>query len=348
MAPPITFDRIDQLTGAPMLRTSERGDFKRCPFLWHTTWVRGLRARREPTWAILGKSVHAGLEARYLPGGKSRGKVGDMLEAFEAALGKEERRVYTEGLEMETEIVDMRTLGRAMLIGYAEYFGKDSHWKVVHTEQPFQINVPHPDEDRVLVVYCGTWDMVVWDMLEKVFKVVDHKTRKAFPQNWSFYTINDQAGSYLWVAPEVLVHLGLLKKKDRIEGLIFNALRKKMPDERPTNAKGEYLNKDGSVSKMQPAPLFHREEVYRSPQERVTQARRVQSEALAMEKMINGELPIWKTPTEDCNRCPILDYCQLHEQDEEEAEEFAQATMTVRDPYRDHREDMQAKGGVHV
>lgn len=332
-----------------MLRTSERNDFKRCPFLWHTTWVRGLRSRREPTWAILGSAIHKGLETRYLPGGKSRGSVAEMLEAFEEYLGREERRVYTEGLEIEdTDIVDMRTLGRAMLVGYAQFFGKDTHWKVLHTEQPFQINVPHPKEDRVLVVYCGTWDMVVWDLLDKVYKVVDHKTRKSVPTNLDFYTINDQAGSYLWVAPEILKYLGLIKKKDVIEGLVFNILKKKMPDERPTNAAGESLNKNGSVSLTQPAPLFIREPVYRRPSERVTQAQRVQSEALAMEMMIDGTLPIWKTPTEECTRCPIFDYCQLHEQDVDEAEEYAAATMTTRDPYRDHREDFAEKGGVHV
>jgi hypothetical protein len=145
-----------------------------------------------------------------------------------------------------------------------------------------------------------------------------------------------------------LVHKGILKPKDRIEGLVFNALRKAKPDQRKVDAEGRSLNKDGSVSKVQPAPLFLREEVWRSPSERVTQARRVQAEAVVMDKMRRGELPIYKTPTEDCVRCPIFEFCELHESDPEAAEEFADATMTFRDPYRDHREDMVSRGGVHV
>jgi hypothetical protein len=333
-----------------LLRTSERSDFKRCPFLWEQTWLKGRRSKREPTWAWFGTAIHRGLEARYLPGGKKRGSLDEMYDAFEESLGKQERRIYTEGLDVpEEEIVDARTLGREMLKGYFLNYGKDQHWKVLHTEQPFQINVPDPDNpDNVLVVYCGTWDLAVWDMVEKVFKIVDHKTRKAFLKNWNFYKINDQAGSYLWVAPEVLVHKGILKKGDRIEGLVFNALRKAMPDKRPTDADGRSLNKDGSVSKVQPSPLFHREEVWRSPAERVTQAQRVQKEAVAMEQMRREPWRIYKTPTEDCNRCPIFEFCELHESDPEAAEEFADATLLVRDPYRDHRVDMVERGGVHV
>ena len=366
-----------------LLRTSERSDFKRCPWLWHETWVKGLRSKREPTWAWFGTAIHKGLEV-YYPEGKKRGKLADVLAAFEAALDGEVRRVYTEGGEIDdVEIVDGRALGIAMLRGYVEHYGKDSHWHVVHTEQPFQIDVVHPDDDnRVIVVYAGTWDMVVYDLVEKVYKVVDHKTRRSFPKNWAFYNINDQAGSYLWVGKEVLVHKGILKKKDNIEGLVFNALRKALPDDRPLNAEGLATNKPtkqhyldalgfgtaprgvtvadlermaeeraitviGDVSKVQPQPLFHREEVYRSPQERVTQAQRVQAEALVMDAMRTGTLPLFKTPTEDCVRCPLFEYCELHEQNPEEAEEFARATLTRRDPYRDHREAMK-EGGVQL
>jgi len=367
----------------PLLRTSERSDFKRCPWLWRETWVNGLRARREPTWAWFGTAIHRGLEARY-PVGRKRGAVSDMHDAFDEAIDGTTRRIWTEGGDLdEVEVVDGKKLGHAMLDGYVAEYGEDEHWDVLHTEQPFQIDVPHPDgSGRVLVVYAGTWDLAVYDRVEKVYKVVDHKTRKSFPSNWGFYSINDQAGSYLWVAKEVLVHKGILKKKDNIEGLVFNALKKALPDQRPQNAAGEYLNKptkqhyldalgfttaprgvtiddlaamaadrkvrvEGEVSKVQPGPLFHREEVWRSPRERVSQAQRVQSEALVMNEMREGRLPLYKTPTEDCVRCQLFEYCELDEQNPEEAKEFAEAVLIRRDPYRDHREAM-AEGGVEV
>lgn len=366
------------------MRTSERGDFRRCPWLWDQVWNKHWRAKREPTWAWFGTAIHKGLEVRY-PQGNKRGEVADMLSAFEESLDQQVRRVYTDGATLdEQEVVDGKELGRAMLLGYVEEYGQDSQWQVIDTEGTFQIDVPHPTKDKTIVVYCGTWDLVVYDLVEKVYKVVDHKTRRGFPGNWDFYTINDQAGSYLWVAPEVLRHKGVFTGGEVIEGLVFNALRKHLPDNRPLDADGLAHNKPikvhyhtaldganvgygakdtlpvlhalatqagltvlGDVSAKQPAELFHREQVYRSPAERVTQAKRVQQEALWMEQIRKGKLEAFKVPTEDCVRCPIFDMCQLHEQNPEEGEEFARGTYLKRDPYRDHREAMK-EGGVEV
>lgn len=332
----------------PLLRTSERNDFKRCPWLWHETWVKGLRSRRVPTWSWFGTAIHKGLEARY-PEGDKRGKIDDMFNAFIESVGTQTGRIYTEGGELDDqEIVDAKELGLAMLRGYVEEYGKDKDWVVIGSpETTFQIDVMDPDNpSRVLVIYAGTWDLFVWSKSEKCFYVVDHKTRKAFPTNWSFYDINDQAGSYLWVAPEVLVFLGIITKKEakNIRGLIFNALKKHLPDTRPRDSQGNALNLNGSVSARQPAPLFHREPVERALQERVTQGRRVQAEAKAMQMMKDGTLPIWKTPTEDCVRCQIFEYCQADEYDKQEGQELASEILVKRDPYRDHREAMEVNG----
>lgn len=332
----------------PIIRTSERSDFKKCPFLWQKSWVEQLSPMREPTWAWFGSAIHSGLEARYLPGGTKRASLAVMLDAFEERLDGEVRKIYTAGGDLDdTEIVDGRLLGRTMLAGYVEHYGKEAEWDIIHTEQPFQIDVPGPD-GKVIAVYAGTWDLFARNRVTKDYWIWDHKSRKAFVKDWSFYGINDQAGSYLWVAPQVLVALGLFKKPPTIEGLVFNILRKHMPDDRPVNERGQSLNKDGSVSKVQPQPLFHREEIYRSPRERVTQGQRVQAEAQAMQAYRDGTLPLFKTPTEDCTRCKIFEYCELQEHDPEAAEEFARFSLKRRDPYADHREDMLTKKGVSI
>lgn len=373
---------------APLLRGSERSDFHRCPWLWDQVWNQGWRSRREPTWAWFGSAIHKGLEVRY-PEGMKRGSVDDMLGAFDEALEDQIRRVHTEGGELDTdlaeeEIVDGKELGRAMLLGYVEEYGEDQHWQVIHSEQTFQIDVPHPTKDKTMVVFCGTWDLVVYDLSEKRYKVVDHKTRKAFPSSWEFYWLNDQAGAYLWVAPEVLRHKGIFKKKDKIEGLVFNALRKRMPDTRPVDENGlahnkpqkthyhaaldsvnqPYAAKDtiavlhslaeqhgltvyGEVSARQPVARYHREEVDRTSEERISQANRVQQDALWMEMIRKGKLQAVKHTTEDCVRCPMFDVCMLHEQSPEEAWELRKATMIQRDPYRDHREAMK-EGGIEI
>lgn len=368
-----------------MLRTSERSDFKRCPWLWHKTWVEGLTPRRAPTWSWFGTAIHAALEVYYKPG-KKRASLDKAISAFHESVGKNIGKIYTEGGDVdEVEVVDAKELGEAMLRGYVQHYGGDSDWEVLHTEQPFQINVPHPTKpERTLVVYAGTWDALMRKRSTGELWLWDHKTRKSFLKDWTWLDLNDQAGSYLWVAKTILVHKGILTEDDHISGIIFNMLRKAMPDTRPRNAAGEATNKPlkqhyidaldakniayppkatiadleatarefrvkvlGEVSKVQPAPLFNREEVYRTPEETVSLAQRVQAEALAMRRFRSGKQPLYKTPTEDCSRCKIFELCLLHEQSPEEAAEYQRHTMMRRDAYADHREDME-RGGIEI
>jgi hypothetical protein len=374
--------------GLVLMRTSERSDFKRCQWLWFVRWVLGLTGSRVPTWAWFGTAVHKALEVRY-PVGLRRGHMSDVLAAFEEAVDGQIGKIYTEGQEPdEEEVVGAIELGKAMLIGYAQRYGKDQHWQVIHTEQPFQIDVRDPVTGRRLLVYCGTFDMVVYDRTTRRFYIVDHKTRKTFPAVWSFYDLNDQAGSYLWVAPEVLEHQGVFTKKDskRVEGIVFNALKKALPDERPRNEAGEATNKPtklhyaealgnagimaadgkpiakatlprlqelaaeakltvlGEVSAIQPGPLFHRYTSRRGPEERVRQAQHVLNEAKHMNAVRRGKLPILKNKTEECVRCQLFDMCQLDEIDPLQGREYAEASLSWRDPYADHREAMAVNG----
>lgn len=374
----------------PLLRNSERNDFKRCPWLWQETWLKGYGTRRVPVWSWFGTAVHRALEVRYPPGIK-RGKRADVLDAFVESVGTNTGRIWTEqpgALLDEEEVVEATTLGKAMLLGYMEHFGEDTDWEVIHSEQSFQIDVPFPKgspSEGAIVIMAGTWDSLWRNRRTKKFWLVDHKTRKSFPSiDWSFYEINDQAGTYLWVAPEVLRHLGVFGKKDTIEGLIFNALKKTMPDDRPRNAEGLATNKPqkahyeaalgsagiatpsratiaelhrlagqhgltvlGDVSARQQGDLFHREEVYRAPSERVTQAKRVQAEALWMNEIREGRLKAFKNPTEDCVRCPLFDYCQADEASSADGKEIRDTILLRRDFYADHREAM-TEGGIDL
>lgn len=359
-----------------LVRNSERSDFKRCPWLWHESWIKGLSPAKAPTWSWFGTAIHKGLEVRY-PIGVKRGSLEDTLDAFEESVGRNVGKVYTspnnEEGPSETEVVDAVALGKAMLAGYIKHFGEDDRWEVIHTEQSFQIDVPSPYRgEGDLATLAGTWDVLMRDRVTGKFWIWDHKTRRSFPSNWGFYQINDQAGTYLWVAPEVLRDMGIFGPNDEITGLVFNALRKAMPDTRPVNHEGKSTNKPkkehyvdqrpdvfsskmklvemqelaedrgiqiyGDESAVQPPPLFHREEVYRSSQERVRQAERAQTEIILMQDMLNGDRKVYKNPTEDCVRCKLFDYCSLDESDPEGARELAQWTLKKRDPYADHRE----------
>jgi len=363
----------------PLIRTSERGDFKSCQFLWYYHWVVGLSGRRVPTWSWFGTAIHKALEVRY-PVGMKRGGIADVLDAFEEAVGNETGRIWEQGGELDDEEVhDGKLLGVEMLKGYVKHYGLDSRWEVIHTEQPFQIDVRHPRTDRLVAVYCGTWDLLIRDRVDKVYRLVDHKTRAQFKKEWTFFDLNDQAGSYLWVAPEVLRHLGIFGPKDYIDGIVFNMLRKAMPQ--PTAEDGIRYNLPkrhhyeaaflarnytppakatvkklaelaaelgmdvkGDPRSVQPSPLFHRHTTHRGIEQRVNQGKKVLAEATHMDLVRRGRLPILKHPTEDCVRCSLFDFCQLDELDGGEAAEYAATMLVTRDPYADHREAMRANG----
>jgi PD-(D/E)XK nuclease superfamily len=339
----------------PLLRTSERGDF-RCPWKWEQRWLHGLVPVREPTWALFGRAWHVAMQI-YYPPGRKRGKVSDAIDAFLEALSdegrkigvdiediEEDERMKAEAKGKDVKLVPARELGPLMLQEYHAYYEGDLDWEVIHTEQTFQIDVPRPNAPRssVLVVYAGTWDAFMRHIPTRRYWLWDHKTAKTIPSP-GYLDLDDQAGTYPWVAKEVLVHKGIITRRDRVTGIIFNYAKKSPPDVRPKNSRGESLNKDGSVSKKQPAKRFERYESPRSPKQIVQQARRVQEEAIVMEKMRNGELPIYKKTNYDCERCVLFDMCSLHEQGDD-WEFYRDEMFKHRDPYADHREDMERNG----
>lgn len=339
----------------PLLRTSERGDFKRCPWMWQQRWLNGLTPLREPTWALFGKAYHRALEV-YYPVGRKRGSVADACDMFLQELEDQGRKVGVDIEDLEeaermkaeakgkdVKLYPARELGPEMLRSYHEFYEGDRQWEVIHTEQTFQIDVPDPDyEGETIVVYAGTWDALMVHIPTKRLWLWDHKTAKTIPSP-GYLDLNDQAGTYPWVAKEVLVHKGILTKKDRIAGIVFSYSKKSPPDGRPKNKAGESLNKDGSVSAKQPAKRFERYESPRSAEQNVRQAQRVQDEAVVIEMARNNEIPILKNTAHDCERCVLFDLCQLHEAGED-WEFYRDQMFRHRDPYADHREDMERNG----
>lgn len=377
----------------PLVRTSERNDHARCPQAWEWRWLQGLSPLREPTWAIFGIAWHIAMQV-YYPVGRKRGSIEDAIDAFLAALDdqgrkigvdindlEEEEREKQEARGKEVKLVPATELGPIMLREYAKHYAEpDKDWEVIHSEQTFQIDVPDPDfKGEVLLVLAGTWDLLVWSRNKRKYILVDHKTAKQIP-SWGYLDLDNQAGTYPWVAKEVLVHKGILTPKDNITGIIFSYAKKSPPDTRPVNAKGESLNKptkahyvkalsgyttqslakykveelaemaanrgvvvEGEVSAVQPAKRFERYYSPRTPQQNVNQARRVQKQGIIMEMQRNGELPIYITPNKDCERCAFFDMCTLKEQGDD-WEFYRDEMFTYRDPYRDHRDEMERNG----
>lgn len=282
-----------------------------------------------------GTGIHEAFAQWYQPG-LSRGI--PLSEYWSDWVGEEETKVRTaiNSNYQEDVWVDAKELGIAMLDGYLEKYGEDETWDVISTEQSFQIDIPYRRKDATLAIYAGTFDGVYRDLTDSSIWLMEHKTAKAIMT--SHLALDDQAGAYWAVASDILRHEGILKPGEHIKGIMYNFLKKAMPDERPQNDKGQYLNKNGSVSKNQPSPLFLREPIDRSPGERATQIQRIQNEAIWMNAGRKSPDTLFKNPTKDCSwDCSFYDMCTLHERGGDDWKEYRKAMFTRRDPYADHR-----------
>lgn len=228
----------------PMLRTSERKDFKRCPTRWWWAWRDGLRPARQKHGALwFGTGIHLALEKWYVPG-TERGA--DPVQTWREFVGDQVKLIKVQIAEgdapegAETVWMEAGELGEAMLRNMLDEYGLDEEWEVIGAEVPFQVVIPHPETGKPLVVYAGTFDLVARHLPTRKVYLWDHKTAKSIQTG--HLPLDDQAGSYWALATFVLRKLGLISKKERIHGIVYNFVMKAPADDRPRNADGLYCN----------------------------------------------------------------------------------------------------------
>jgi Zierdtviridae exonuclease len=316
----------------PVLRTSERGAFKRCPQKWEWEYRYGYKpkASRQADALWFGIGVHEALAPWY---GKGKRRGPHPADTFEQWAGDEVRYAKT-WLDDEFEDAvweDATELGVAMLEQYVDFYGKDSDWYVIAVEEPFSVKITR--EGRPVGVFKSRWDGVIrW---RGHTYLLEHKTASQIVT--AYLELDDQGGSYLAVATQVLRARGVLKPREHIEGIVYNFLRKSMPDTRERDEDGMYLNKNGSISKRQPPDPFVRVLVERNESEMRTQLERIADEVTVMNAMRDGTLPVFKTPGKDCPRCPFWTPCVLHEQGSDAYREILKQHFVQEDPYQDYK-----------
>jgi len=328
------------------IRNSERSDFKRCQQRWWWGWVEGLvpTGVAEPDALWFGTGVHLALANWYRP--PTRGKYkGDGTrrginprDTWRDYCKNEVR--YIKSIKPKTDGSIWTTaeeLGHAMLTGYLELYGKDESWEIIGPEYTFAVRIPDRNGNP-LVICNGTFDIVYRDLQDGLIKIEETKTAKVI--DTGHLTLDDQAGTYWAIASTILRKEGVLKPKQRIAGIEYNFLRKALPDDRPVDENGQALNKNGSVSKTQRAPLFERHFVRRSARERNPQIRRIADEYEHKTAVKDGQLPILKTPRQSgvdaCRGCPFFEMCELHEQGMD-WEGYRDKMFEETDKYADHR-----------
>jgi hypothetical protein len=317
----------------PILRTSERGAFKRCAFRWWLEFRMGYRSRAVQADALwFGTGVHEALAEFYLKGQRRGPHPADTFEKWageEIAFAK----TYLDETFDEPVWVDATELGIAMLEEYIDYYGRDEQWDVISTEQPFRVRITH--EGTPVAYFTSRWDGVVRSREDGLIYLLEHKTAAQIVT--AYLELDDQGGSYWAVASQLLRNAGVLKPGENIAGIIYNFLRKAMPDEREQNDEGLRLNKDGKVSKRQPPKAFVRHPIERSPKEQATQIQRIADEVVVMNAVRNGTIPLTKTPTKDCPRCPFWVPCTLHERGSDNYKTVLRNNYRQIDPYKDTR-----------
>jgi hypothetical protein len=312
------------------------------------TYNRDLKPLTDAPALRFGSLCHKALAGWYIPGTK-RGvhPAKGFAEAYDAEIAaNEETFGFRAGDDEKWE--NARALGIAMMTNYVEEYGTDPDWEVIATEMPFEVLVEHEvrikewPHSRVepWFMYVGIIDGCWRHRPTKEIWIPDHKSTKGIGDSkLKYLQVDDQAGMYWSYGVQFLRDQGILKPKQQLAGMLYNFLRKAMPDERPSKIVGghrRYLNKDGSVSLKQPSPYFLRQPIFRDEFDREEAKRRAAVDMTRIQLVRDGTLEMSKNPGMfTCPTCSMRDACELHETGHD-WEGFLAQTSKAWDPYAEH------------
>lgn len=255
----------------PLIRNSERSDFKTCPAKWDWRWNQGLvpaHPMRDARW--FGTCWHLVWAEVYTPpegkDGFTRAEV-DPHEVWDQATRKSYATVSGQpyfGEDDEREFFDAVKLGHAMIDGQLKLWNLDPGWEVLMPEQRFKANIPFNKKQQkkpfsywynlgyprgscsggFIATSVGTFDM----------PILDHTSGRPVPTIVDWKTINkrinskqankdDQIGTYIGVATGFARAAGLIPQDMAFEHFMFSFARKAMPpDPDKVDENGRFRN----------------------------------------------------------------------------------------------------------
>lgn len=326
----------------PIVRTSERSDFMRCEQKWQWAYVDRLRGRVSRAPLVFGDLIHRSLAEYYLPetsnrrSSKEKPKRGaHPCKTFEKIYRAED---HDFGWGDSDHYVDAFDLGMEMLTNYIDEYGLDSNLYIIAPEMPFQVPIygSPSGKKQVIAYYVGTLDALMRYLPTGQYGFLETKTAKTISK--THLGFDEQAGSYWTYGPQFLRHRGYLRRDEDIDFIMYNFLRKGFSDKRPENENGQKLNKDGTISKTQPSPLFGRHVVRRAMHERRMLHQRVTQQIIEMDKIRVGKREPIKSILNGCvgmYSCQFREMCELQETGDD-WEGYRDATMDTWEPYEIH------------
>lgn len=328
-----------------VVRNSELSTWRECRQKWEWGWNQRLRKREGSASALaFGSLIHRALELFYKPGKKRGGNPANIWKKKvwpEYVQGGGEDFQVIKGSSEGSEGVMAYDLGLSMMREYWKEYGSDEHYEIIVPEQTFQLDI-YDENDNFLGVFTGTVDAVIRDLRTMRLGFFEHKTGKDLNPFGAPLIMDEQAGSYWTFGAMFLEHQGLIESATDLDFVLYNRLKKILPDTRPRNEDGHALNKDGTVSKRQPTPMFKREYTFRTDADRASVYDRVnmQMQEIALAK--DGKFFIYKSPAKHCGFCEFRDLCEIHEGDGD-WEDYIKNFMGVWDPYEDHADQLQGE-----
>lgn len=264
----------------------------------------------------LGTWVHEALARWYVPGTK---RSGDLQQHFytisDCALRSAALAGTPEHILDAAE--DLMMLGNAMMGAYQEKYASEKI-DVFKAEIPLDFYITD-ERGKIIAVHRLKPDLAYRD-IEKRIWLMEHKT--AAQIRTEHLVIDDQARPYGAMAEFALIKSGILSRSEQLYGVMYNFLRKALPDDRERNTEGYALNKNGTVSKRQTAPAFVRHPIYMSSRAKVQTLRRLRQETLVITKLAQdlrrnpaGAKNLTKTPHHSCARfCQYFEMCRVQEE----------------------------------
>lgn len=352
------------------IRNSEKSLFKVCRQAWKWSYVDRLKPHREKPALAYGTLAHRVLELRYPPGRKRGPKpqliakkvwvqylkdggvefnVGEwpadellveMFTNYYNEYGDDERyRVISAEQVFQIDVFHPKS-GRYLFTyvgtidGIWEDLWEDRYLFAEHktgaTLEPFGAPIYLDDQQGGYWAFGYQWAVATG--LLKTDKPMDgvlyNRLRKAFadtrPQNEHGHRLNAPSKEALSIACG--------------EHLDDDALPPRPTMDRMKQAL-EQVGVDwrllGEVSKIQPAPLFRREVIYRTQAERARTMWRTINEVREMQMVLSGKLKVYKTSGRHCIWCDFRDACEIHE-GAGDYRSILRANYVTWDPYDAH------------
>lgn len=298
------------------IRCHERIDYKRCQKKWFWKWRKGLVPKALSFGPLeLGTWVHNALAPWYGRGTRRNGSLlCNFITEAASAIAQAQKAGAPDYLLEKAE--QLAGLGAAMMSAYAAEYGNDPDVRVLGTEVPLDFSIPIGDATTAHHILKP--DLVYQDVRGDAW-LMEHKTAATI--RTGHLVIDDQARTYGVMAEQALRKAGILRIGQRFRGIMYNFIRKALPDMRERDATGKALNKNGTVSARQTAPMFLRHPVRLTRTAKAVTLNRLRDEVITIattttiiRAMPSAHTQLSKTPHSSCERfCQFFALCVAEE-----------------------------------